>query len=93
MLLTKKELEIVNALVAEKIARNEFQAAHILNGLKLTSLKSDEVMPRARIYRDWRNSGIYPKADTASCYAKAIAGERVPVDSMFDGALLSEAVK
>jgi len=80
---------IIDVLIEEKIADNVFRASHIANGCRLFDLKTDvEKIARARLYRDWRNSGIFGK-QTQPCYNKAIAGEAVPVDEMFDGALLS----
>lgn len=84
---------IVELIIEEKIADNVFRASNIATGLKLWELKTEaEQLARARLYRDWRNSGIYGK-QTQPCYEKAIAGEAVPVDTMFDGALLSEVTK
>lgn len=91
---TERELHIYNLLLRDKLADNEYRANHIMRGLKLSELKSDdEILARARLYRDWRNSQIFGK-NTASCYEKAIKGEPVlPKDAepMFDGASLSEA--
>jgi len=72
------------------IARNEFQASAIVNGCRLWECETDEDR-RARVllYRAWRDSGIFGKA-TEPCFAKAIAGEAVPVTPMFDGAMVSE---
>jgi hypothetical protein len=86
-------VNVVEMLINDKIASNPFQAAHIANGLKLGECKTDEErLTRARLYRDWRVSQIFPKSDTASCYAKAIAGEAVPVTPMFEGVLHSELI-
>jgi hypothetical protein len=78
----------IEMLIQDGIAKNQFQAAHIANGLKFGECKtSDEMLARARLYRDWRVSQIFPKSDTKSCYEKAIAGEAVPVEPMFEGVL------
>lgn len=84
----KKPMNIIEWIVAEKYAKNEFAASHIANGLKLSELHGDLEAQQARVklYRAWRDSQVFGK-DTAACYAKAIAGERVP-----ELALLAEAV-
>jgi hypothetical protein len=70
---------IIDLLIDEKIADNDFRASHIANGCRLMDLKTDEEkLERARLYRDWRNSGAYHKSDTASCFAKAIEGAAAP---------------
>lgn len=75
---------VIELLKTAKIADNDFRAMHIANGLKLADLKTDdERLSRARLYRDWRSSQIFGKA-TAPCYEKAIAGEAVPVEKMFE---------
>jgi hypothetical protein len=84
---------VIDLLVNDGIANNVFRASAIANGLKLYELKTDdEKLARARLYRDWRNSQIFPKADTASCFEKAINGEAVPVNVMFDEVLHSEVM-
>ena len=83
-------IEINALLIHHKIAKNEFQAGHIIRGLELWSLETEEeILARARLYRDWRNSKIFGK-ETSPCYEKAIKGEPVPVEPMFEGALLSK---
>ena len=71
---------ILDWMIAEKFASNIFQATHIANGLKLAALhhQPEAQKARVRLYRAWRDSQVFPKADTASCYLKAIAGETVP---------------
>lgn len=77
----------VELLIKDGIAFNQFQAAHLANGLKLYELNTEEEMlKRARLYRDWRNSKIFGK-DTKACYEKAIAGEPLPQQPLFDEAL------
>lgn len=84
-LLTQDEYPIVELLIREKVADNQFRAAHIVKGCKLAELGTDEArLARARLYRDWRNSQIYGKK-TEPCYEMAIKGEAVPVEKMFDG--------
>jgi hypothetical protein len=82
----------IDLLIEEDIARNRFQAAHIINGLKLWELETDEErLERARLYRDWRNSKIYPEKDTASCYWQAIGGIPVPQLELIRGTLHTHA--
>lgn len=79
---------VIELLIKEKIADNNFRAMHIANGLNLAELKTDEEkLDRARLYRDWRNSKIFPSKDTASCFAKAIKGEAVPQLALIPEAL------
>lgn len=76
------EIDIINWMVQHRYAKNEFSAYHIFKGLELDSVPSFwRRVHRIMLYRDWRNSQIFDKRDTASCYAKAIAGERV--DKLF----------
>ena len=65
-------MTIIDQMIADKIAANPFQAAHIANGLKLAELKTDEER-RARylLYREWRNAGEEPKI----AYLRAIEGK------------------
>lgn len=69
-------MNIIEWMVSEKIAQNEFAAAHIANGLKLISLPTDEErIARVKLYRKWR-----PKTDrknqlpTWQAFDLAIAG-------------------
>ena len=79
---------IMEWMIAEKIAKNEFNASAIINGLKLWDLKTeDEQKARIRLYRDWRNAGEKSKV----AFEKAIAGAKILASApMFDGAMLSE---
>jgi hypothetical protein len=78
---------IIDLLIAEKIADNQFRAAAIANGCKLYELKDDDAkMKRARLYRDWRVSQYFPKHDTKSCFEKAIAGEAAPTPLLVEAA-------
>jgi len=81
-------MTVIEMLINDKIASNPFQAAHIANGLKLGECKTDEErLARARLYRDFRNATKWlPRV----CYEKAIAGEAVPVKSLFDDVLHSK---
>lgn len=73
-------MNIIEWMIEQKYARNVFQATHIANGLKLAKLHGNTEAQQARVklYRTWRDSKTFQPTDTASCYAKAIAGERVP---------------
>ena len=73
-------MTIIEWIIEQKFAKNIFQASHIANGLKLTELHGnlEAQQERVKLYRAWRDSQTFPKSDTASCYAKAIAGEKVP---------------
>jgi len=89
-LMPDNETNPIDLLISDGIAKNQFQAAHIANGLKLWDLTTDEDrLPRARLYRDWRNAKIYGPKDTASCYIKAIEGVPVPQLAMIPEAMHS----
>ena len=79
---------IMDWMIAEKIAKNDFNAAAIVNGLKLHELAGDEARKaRIRLYRDWRNAGEKSKI----AFEHAINGDKILAsESMFEGALLSE---
>ena len=70
---------IIEWMITEKYASNNFQANHIASGLKLASIHNDPELQRERVilYRGWR-----PKTDeknqlpTDQAYALAIAGIR-----------------
>lgn len=73
-------MNIIEWMIENKYARNEFQAAHIANGLKLAELHNDPEAQQARVklYRAWRDSQVFAKHDTESCYRMAIKGDAVP---------------
>lgn len=75
-------------MIAEKIAKNDFNAAAIVNGLELHKLQDDEERKsRIRLYRDWRNAG----EKTKIAFEHAIRGDKVLASApMFEGAMLSE---
>ena len=81
---------IIDWMIAEKIAKNGFNASAIVNGLELWTLKTeDEQKARCKLYRDWRNAG----EKSAVAFAKAKAGEPVlPKDTqpIFEGAMHSK---
>lgn len=84
-------MNIIEWIVSEKLAKNNFAAAHVANGLKLAELAGDMEAQKARVklYRDWRNSKIFG-SHTTPCYEKAIAGEAVPQETLFPEAKHSE---
>lgn len=50
-------MNLIQWIVEQKLAKNEFAAAHLANGLKLSEVKDFESQQaRVRLYRDWRNS-------------------------------------
>jgi len=82
-LLTARELALSKWMQETKIAANEYRAANIIAGFKnadcdLTELGRDDAERVLRLYRDWRNSGIYGKR-TAPCFEEAINGRDVPL--------------
>jgi len=83
---------IIEWIIENKFADNMFRASAIANGLHLTDPLHDLEAQQARVklYRDWRNSGVFAKHDTASCFAKAICGEPAP-KPLIAGTLHSEA--
>jgi len=67
--------ELFQWMIDEKIAKNGFNAAAILNGLQLYNEPDDEkAKATIRLYRDWRNAGEKSKV----AFEKAIKGEAVP---------------
>ncbi len=79
-------IEIMNWMITEKIARNDFNASAIVNGLELYKLNDDETMKaRVRLYRDWRNAGEPSKV----AFQHAIKGDVIQALPI-EGVLLSE---
>lgn len=71
------EAEILNWMVEHKYARNEFAARRMFEGLELNNVPTFWArVHRVILYRMWRDSQVFGK-NTAPCFAKAIAGERV----------------
>ena len=78
---------IMDWMITEKIAKNDFNASAIVNGLELYKLLTDdERKARVRLYRDWRNAGEPSKV----AFQHAINGDVIQ-SLPIDGALLSEA--
>ena len=66
-------------MIKYKFAKNDFNANAIFNGLELSRIPRFWArVHRIILYRDWRNSKVFG-GKTAECFAKAIAGERVPM--------------
>ncbi len=76
---------IMDWMITEKIAKNDFNAAAIVNGLELYKLDNDEAMKaRVRLYRDWRNAGEPSKVS----FQHAIKGDVIQALPI-EGALIS----
>jgi hypothetical protein len=73
-------MNIVEWIVSEKLAVNNFAAAHIANGLKCAGLPEDEQKRRVEEYRKWRRA---TKDKPAQCYQYVLDGKQAP-DEMFD---------
>jgi hypothetical protein len=77
---------IIEMMIREKIASNQWQASHISEGLQLHLCHTrEEQVKRCKLYRDWRNAG----EDSATAYRRAKNGDPVP-QSLFDGVLHSD---
>jgi hypothetical protein len=74
------KMNIIQWIVDEKLAANNFAAAHIANGLKLAGLPEDEQMRRVRQYRLWRRA---TKDAPSKCYQYVLEGREPPVE-MFE---------
>ena len=73
-------MNLVETLVAEKIADNPFHAANMLNVLECAKLATDEArIARCKLYKSWKLAG----ENKPEARRKAIAGEVVPVTDMF----------
>lgn len=78
--------DLMNWMITERIAKNDFNASAIVNGLELYKLSTDdERKARVRLYRDWRNAGEPSKV----AFQHAINGDVIQALPI-DGALLSE---
>jgi len=65
-------------IIEQKYARNEPHAQRIIAGLQLNGLDRAAQEARVKLYRDWRDSGVYGK-DTAPCFEQAIKGNKPPM--------------
>lgn len=66
---------IIEWIVEKKLAKNNFAAAHIANGLKLAGLDEAEQKRRVEQYRLWRRA---TKDAPVKCYEYVIAGKEPP---------------
>lgn len=80
---------IVEWLIESKLADSGYSAAGMVNGLELNGLSDEQIEARARLYRNWRDSGIFGKR-TKPCFEMAILGEDVPVICGHDTAIVIE---
>lgn len=66
---------IIEWMIENKIAENNFSAAHIANGLKLAGIDQAEQEARCRLYRLWRpKTNKKDMLPTYQAYELAIAG-------------------
>lgn len=70
-------MNIVEWIVSEKLAQNNFAAAHIANGLKLGGLPEQEQKRRVMEYRRWRRA---TKDSPQKCYEYVLQGKPTPVE-------------
>ena len=78
-------IDLMNWMIEEKIAKNNFNASAIVNGLELYKVEGDEAKKaRVRLYRDWRNAGEPSKV----AFQHAIKGDVIQALPI-EGALLS----
>ncbi len=71
-------MNLVELLIQNKIAKNTFQSAHIVNGLKLWECGNEEqALQKARLYRAWRDSGHLKKTDRRGAFDLANNGQAV----------------
>lgn len=68
-------MNIVQWMVDEKLASNNFAAAHIANGLKLAGCSEEEQKRRIEQYRLWRRAS---KDSPAKCYEYVLEGKEPP---------------
>ena len=73
-------MNIIEWIVSEKLAQNNFAAAHIANGLKLAGLPEDEQKRRVEEYRKWRRAS---KDAPSKCYQYVLDGKEAP-EEMFE---------
>lgn len=69
------DFNIIDWIVSEKLAQNNFAAAHLANGLKLAGLPEDEQKRRVMEYRKWRKA---TKDAPAKCYQYVLEGKEPP---------------
>lgn len=74
-------MNIIEWIVSEKLAQNNFAAAHIANGLKLAGKSEEEQKRLVNNYRKWRRAS---KDSPAKCYEYVLEGKEPP-EELFDG--------
>ena len=77
--MTTTQFNIIEWIVSEKLATNNFAAAHVANGLKLAGLPEDEQKRRVMEYRKWRRA---TKDSPARCYQYVLEGKEPPAELM-----------
>lgn len=68
-------MNIIEWIVSEKLAQNNFAAAHIANGLKLAGKSEEEQKRLVNNYRKWRRAS---KDSPAKCYEYVLEGKEPP---------------
>jgi hypothetical protein len=73
------QINIIQWIVSEKLAKNEFAATHLANGLKLAEVRNDPEEQKRRVteYRKWRDA---TKDAPAQCYQYVLEGREVPAE-------------
>jgi hypothetical protein len=70
-------MTLIEQLVSEKIAKNSFHAANMLNVLECGALETDEArLARCRLYHRWKLSG----ENKPAARLRAIEGQELPPD-------------
>ena len=82
-------MNIIDWIVEQKLAKNNFAAAHIANGLQLYKIANDltEQKKRVELYRKWRDA---TKDAPVKCYEYVLEGKEPPAE-LFDEAVEDEA--
>ena len=74
-----KDFNIIEWIVDNKLATNNFAAAHLANGLRLIEVMDDPTEQQRRVmeYRKWRRA---TKDAPAKCYEYVLEGKEPPVE-------------
>ena len=64
----------ISWMVENGLAKNEFAASHVWEGLTLWNFESGKQMELVRKYREWRKIS----RNTKLCYAYTLAGLAIP---------------
>ena len=80
---------IIDWIVEQKLAKNNFAAAHIANGLQLYKIANDltEQKKRVELYRKWRDA---TKDAPAKCYEYVLEGKEPPAELFASESLLAK---